>query len=98
MRLRTLRLDRIGRLWAPLVAAALFLGSPSFAPAQAERLPKVGYLGFGASVPRSDIPKARRSRSNTALPEDVRRSSRLAACRSARRRARADLSARTRLS
>src|SRR5437879_12049049 len=50
MRLRTLRLDRIGRLSAPLVAAALLLGSASFAPAQTERLPKVGYLGFGASV------------------------------------------------
>ena len=51
MRLRTLRLDRIGRLSAPLVAAALLLVGPSFAPAQTERLPKVGYLGFGASVP-----------------------------------------------
>ena len=51
MRLRTLRLDRIGRLSAPLVAAALLLGSASFAPAQSERLPKVGYLGFGASIP-----------------------------------------------
>src|SRR5205809_3747963 len=51
MRLRTLRLDRIGRLSAPLVAAALLLGSPSFAPAQTDRLPKVGYLGFGAAVP-----------------------------------------------
>ena len=51
MRLQTLRLDRIGRLWAPLAAAALLLGSPSFAPAQTERLPKVGYLGFGAAVP-----------------------------------------------
>src|SRR3977135_545799 len=51
MRLRTLRLDRIGRLSAPLVAAALLLGSASFAPAQSERLPKVGYLGFGAAVP-----------------------------------------------
>src|SRR6266480_4059541 len=51
MRLRTLRLDRIGRLSAPLVAAVLLFGSPSFAPAQTERLPKVGYLGFGASVP-----------------------------------------------
>src|SRR5437588_12149817 len=51
MRLRTLRLNRIGPLSAPLVAAALLLGSPSFAPAQTERLPKVGYLGFGASVP-----------------------------------------------
>ncbi len=51
MRLRTLWLDRIGPLSAPLVAAALLLGSPSFASAQTERLPKVGYLGFGASVP-----------------------------------------------
>src|SRR3954454_13454766 len=51
MRLRTLRLDRIGRLSAPLVAAVLLFGSPSFAPAQSERLPKVGYLGFGASGP-----------------------------------------------
>src|SRR4030088_313190 len=51
MRLRTLRLDRTGRLSAPLVAAALLFGSASFAPAQSERLPKVGYLGFGAAVP-----------------------------------------------
>src|SRR6476659_387366 len=51
MRLRALRLDRIGRLSAPLFAAVLLFGSPSFAPAQIERLPKVGYLGFGASVP-----------------------------------------------
>src|SRR5437660_9123036 len=51
MRLRTLRLNRIGRLSAPLVAAALLLGSPSFAPAQTEQLPKVVYLGFGDSVP-----------------------------------------------
>jgi putative ABC transport system substrate-binding protein len=51
MGLPTLRLDWIGRLSAPLVAVALLLGSPSFASAQTERLPKVGYLGFGASVP-----------------------------------------------
>src|SRR5256886_1030594 len=51
MRLRILRADRIGPLSAPLVAAVLLFGSPSFAPAQTERLPKVGYLGFGASVP-----------------------------------------------
>ena len=51
MGLPTLRLDWIGRLSAPLVAAALLLGSASFAPAQSERLPKVGYLGFGAAVP-----------------------------------------------
>src|SRR5712671_6796031 len=51
MRCRTLWLDRIGPMSAPLVAAVLLLGSPSFAPAQTERLPKVGYLGFGASTP-----------------------------------------------
>ncbi len=51
MRSRTLRLDRIGRLSAPLVAAVLLLGSASFAPAQTERLPKVGYLVFGGSGP-----------------------------------------------
>jgi hypothetical protein len=57
MKLRTLRLDRIGRLSAPLVAAVLLLGSPSFAPAQSERLPKVGYLGFGASGSANSFPK-----------------------------------------
>jgi ABC-type uncharacterized transport system substrate-binding protein len=51
MRLLPLRRDRIGRLSAPLVAAALLLGSASLTPAQSERLPKVGYLGFGASTP-----------------------------------------------
>ena len=51
MSLRPLRLDRIGRWSAPLVAAALLLGSPSLAPAQTERLPKVGYLAFGAATP-----------------------------------------------
>src|ERR1700704_3241969 len=51
MRLLPLSRDRIGRLSAPLVAAVLLFGSPSFASAQTERLPKVGYLGFGASVP-----------------------------------------------
>src|SRR5205823_13374328 len=33
MRLRILRADRIGPLSAPLVAAVLLFGSPSFAPA-----------------------------------------------------------------
>ena len=51
MRLRALWLDRIDLLSAPLVAAVLLFGSPSFAPAQTQRLPKVGYLGFGAAVP-----------------------------------------------
>src|SRR5437660_12410752 len=53
MWLRPLRLDRIDHLSAPLVAAALLLGSASFTPAQTELLPKVGYLGFGAAVPPS---------------------------------------------
>ena len=51
MRLRTLNLEWVGRSLIPLVAVVLLLGSPSLAPAQTERLPKVGYLGFGASVP-----------------------------------------------
>ena len=51
MSLRPLRLDRIGRWSAPLVAAALLLRSAIFVSAQSERLPKVGYLGFGGSVP-----------------------------------------------
>src|SRR5712671_7047588 len=51
MRLRTLRLDRIGRLSAPLVAAVLLFGSASFAPAQTERLPKVGFLSFDRAAP-----------------------------------------------
>jgi putative tryptophan/tyrosine transport system substrate-binding protein len=51
-RLRILRLlDRIGSLSAPLVAAVLLLGTASPAPAQTERLPKIGYLGFGAATP-----------------------------------------------
>src|SRR5215813_13237892 len=51
MRLPALWLHRIGPLSAPFVAAVLLFGSPSLAPAQTERLPKVGYLGFGASTP-----------------------------------------------
>jgi hypothetical protein len=51
MKLRALGLDRIGFLLAPLVAAVLLFGSASFAPAQSERLPKVGYLAFGAAIP-----------------------------------------------
>ena len=51
MRLRALLLDRIGPLSAPFIAAVLLFGSPSFAPAQTERLPKVGYLAFGAATP-----------------------------------------------
>ena len=51
MRLRALWLDWICSLSAPFVAAVMLFGSPSLAPAQTERLPKVGYLGFGASTP-----------------------------------------------
>ena len=51
MRLRALWLDRICSLSAIFVAAVMLFGSPSLAPAQTERLPKVGYLGFGASTP-----------------------------------------------
>jgi putative tryptophan/tyrosine transport system substrate-binding protein len=51
MWLRTFKLEWVGRLLAPLLAAVLLLGSASLAPAQTERLPKVGYLGFGAAVP-----------------------------------------------
>src|SRR5215475_11017170 len=51
MKLRALKLEWYGRFTALLVATVLLLGSPSLAPAQTERLPKVGYLGFGAAVP-----------------------------------------------
>ena len=51
MCLRTLKLEWVARLSAQLVAAVLLLGSPSLAPAQAEQLPKIGYLGFGAATP-----------------------------------------------
>ena len=51
MRLQTLKLDLVVRLSAPLVAAVLILGSSSAGSAQTARLPKVGYLGFGAAVP-----------------------------------------------
>jgi len=48
MRLPTLKLEWVVRLSAPLVVAVLLFGSPNLAPAQTDRLPKVGYLGFGA--------------------------------------------------
>jgi putative tryptophan/tyrosine transport system substrate-binding protein len=51
MWLRTLKLEWLGPLSASLVAAVLLLGNLELAAAQTERLPKVGYLGFGASVP-----------------------------------------------
>jgi len=51
MWLRALKLEWVDRFSAPLVAAVLLLGSPSLVTAQTERLQKVGYLGFGASVP-----------------------------------------------
>src|SRR3954453_5347860 len=51
MKLPTLKPNRIGRFLGPLIAAALLVANPSLAHAQAERLPKVGYLGFGAAAP-----------------------------------------------
>ena len=51
MRFQVLNLEWVARLSAPFVAAVLLLGSTSVAPAQTDRLPKVGYLGFGAAVP-----------------------------------------------
>ena len=51
MRFGTLRFDRKRRLSSPLFAAALLLASLGSALAQTERLPKVGYLGFGAATP-----------------------------------------------
>ena len=51
MWLPTLKLAWVTRLSGRLVAVVLLLGNPSLAPAQTERLPKVGYLGFGAAIP-----------------------------------------------
>src|SRR3954469_17665855 len=49
MSLGTLKLDGVGRP-STLVAAALLATSVGFARAQ-ERLPKIGYLGFGTATP-----------------------------------------------
>jgi putative tryptophan/tyrosine transport system substrate-binding protein len=50
MRFGTLDFDRKRRSWIALFAAALLLASLGSALAQTmERLPKVGYLGFGAA-------------------------------------------------
>ena len=46
-----MRFGTLDRLSIPLFAAALFLASLGSALAQTDRLPKVGYLGFGAAVP-----------------------------------------------
>ena len=51
MRFQVRNLEWVARLSAPLVAAVLLIGSTSVALAQTDRLPKVGYLGFGAAVP-----------------------------------------------
>ena len=51
MKLANLKLDRSGPFSLPLVAAFLLLFSLSLAPAQTQRLAKVGYLGFGTAVP-----------------------------------------------
>ena len=40
-----------GLLRGALIAAALMLATPALVHGQTERLPKVGYLGFGAAVP-----------------------------------------------
>jgi putative tryptophan/tyrosine transport system substrate-binding protein len=45
-----LNLDRLARCSVPVVAAISLLGSSALALAQAQQLPKVGYLGFGAAV------------------------------------------------
>jgi len=50
MSLRSLKFGRIGRPSFLLVAAALLATSVGFALAQ-ERLPKIGYLGFGTATP-----------------------------------------------
>ncbi|MCP3462620.1 ABC transporter substrate-binding protein [Bradyrhizobium sp. CCGUVB23] len=55
--LRTLKLKWLGPLSAPLVAAVLLLGNLELAAAQTERLPKVGYLGFGAATPSTFFQK-----------------------------------------
>ena len=46
-----LKLRPIGRFLVALVTAALLGGSAIPAPAGAEPLPKIGYLGFGAATP-----------------------------------------------
>jgi putative tryptophan/tyrosine transport system substrate-binding protein len=46
-----MRFGTLDRSSIPLFAAALFLASLGSALAQTDRLPKVGYLGFGAAVP-----------------------------------------------
>jgi putative tryptophan/tyrosine transport system substrate-binding protein len=42
--------DRLSRSSVPLFAAVWLLASAVLAPAQAQQLPRVGYLGFGAAV------------------------------------------------
>jgi putative tryptophan/tyrosine transport system substrate-binding protein len=52
MRFGTLKFDRKRRLSISLFAAALLLASLGSALAQkTERLPRIGYLGFGAAIP-----------------------------------------------
>ena len=51
MRFRSIKPAKPGRCLPLVLTAAFFLTSATFDPAKAERLPKVGYLGFGAAVP-----------------------------------------------
>src|SRR5215204_4245756 len=50
MNIPVLNLDQLARCSVPVVAAISLLGSSALALAQAQQLPKVGYLGFGAAV------------------------------------------------
>ena len=50
MNIPALNMDRLGRYSVPIIAAISLLASSALALAQAQQLPKVGYLGFGAAV------------------------------------------------
>src|SRR3954470_3661150 len=51
MTFRALNRRRIANFSVALVTAALLIASAMSAPAEAEPLPKIGYLGFGAATP-----------------------------------------------
>src|SRR3954469_20932493 len=51
MRVGTADQAWLGRFSALIAAVALVLASATFAPARAEQVPKVGYLGFGSAMP-----------------------------------------------
>jgi len=50
MNLPVLNLERLARCSVPVVSAISLLASSALALAQAQQVPKVGYLGFGAAV------------------------------------------------